>query len=298
VSLCPAGLSFCSGTCRDLNTSAYCGACDQSCLEGEYCRDRACHARGGSCPYLFLWSDGAFRFHTDLSGSPLAKGMSFFHPRYYGANIYDLGTWSDDDGWYRMRLRELVFESSYFDEAVLVVADVPAGHGVVSEWSSTPQLQREPSRRYVTTRDPRLPLSAVDAQGQDVRTFASAVDGVPVPVRPDGLTRVVVDFGLPARPHHARLLLTTWGVYNNYRGLQTPPYSAGTTIETPDGQCGWRERLVAGKSASDARTFSVDIGGIISGADTRLRITCPTSPRPWTCWTPSCWMTRNRCPSP
>jgi hypothetical protein len=75
-----------------------------------------------------------------------------------------------------MRLREVIFEASYFDQAVLVLADVPAGYGVYNEWSSTPQLDREPSRRFVTVHNPRPPRSAVSGGGVDVLREVSAAD--------------------------------------------------------------------------------------------------------------------------
>jgi hypothetical protein len=276
---CAVGWTDCAGSCYDLNNDIlHCGACDGVCGAGQYCSGGLCHSRTGSCPYVFLADGPIDRYDTDLSGSPLAAGLSFFRPAYYGANIYELGGWQAEDGVYRMRLRELIFEASYFDEAVLVVADAPAGYRVLNEWSSTPQLDREPSRRYVTVRDPRPPLTATDDLGRDVRAEVSEADGVPLPVDPSALSRVVLDFGAVAHPERARLVVTTWGVYEDLRGEQLPPYSAGTTIETPDGTGGWVERVVAGKSASDARTWSIDIAGVLAAGDTRMRVTLAHQP--------------------
>jgi len=277
---CEAGWEPCDGVCTDLAfDTAHCGACDTPCLGPQYCAHSLCHSRRGSGPYLFLEEDdGSWRFHTDLSGSPLAYGLDFFEPAYYGTNVYELGGWQAREGVYRMRLRELIFEASYFDEAALLVADVPEGYGVFNEWSSTPQLERLPSLRFQTVRDPRPPRSAVSQQGKDVVAELSEADGVPMPVEPAELSQVVVDFGPIEHPERARLVITTWGVYDDLRDAQRPPYSGGTTIETPDGAGGWRERLVAGKSASDARTWLIDLPGIVAADDTRMRITLAHQP--------------------
>ncbi|MBI5548967.1 MAG: hypothetical protein HY901_34220 [Deltaproteobacteria bacterium] len=276
---CAAGRTQCGEVCVDLQFNAdHCGACDSPCLGTQYCATAQCHSRSGSCPYVFLWDGAGYYYHTDLSGSPLAYGLDFFKPAYYGTNIYELGKWAAHEGVYRMRLRELIFEASYFDEALLLLADVPQGYEIFNEWSSTPQLERRPSLRFVTVRDSRPPRSALLEDGTEVLQQVSAADGVPLPVEPAGLSRVVVDFGPSEHPERARLVITTWGVYEDLRGAQQPPYSAGTTIETPDGVGGWRERVVAGKSASDVRTWILDLAGILTSSDTRMRITLAHQP--------------------
>ncbi|MGC4116158.1 MAG: hypothetical protein QM765_16575 [Myxococcales bacterium] len=277
---CETGSTQCGDVCVNLAFDTdHCGACDTPCLGTQYCANSMCHSRSGSCPYLFLEEpDGRWRFHTDLSGSPLAYGLDFFKPAYYGTNIYELGGWQARSSVYRIRLRELIFEASYFDEATLLVADVPEGHGIYNEWSSTPQLLRLPSLRFQTIQDPRPPKSAVSQQGKDVVAELSAADGVPMPVEPSELSRVVLDFGPIEHPERARLVITTWGVYDDLRDAQKPPYSGGTTVETPDGAGGWTERLVAGKSASDARTWLIDLAGILQAGDTRMRITLAHQP--------------------
>jgi hypothetical protein len=278
---CPTGQTLCDGGCFDLTTDPNaCGSCGHACAADQYCLTGTCYAPppSGSCPFVFLWDGERYRYDSDLSGSPLAAGLSFFRPVYYGLNVYELGDWAADDGVFRMRLRELLFEASYFDLAVLMVADVPEGYGVYNEWSSTPQLEREPSRRYVTVRNPRPPLSARVDGDVDVMGEVSVADGNPMPVDADGLSRVILDFGPLERPEQARLIVTTWGVYEDWQDVLSPPYSAGTTIETPDGAGGWVERVVAGKSASDARTWAIDLAGVLPAGDTRMRITLAHQP--------------------
>ncbi len=278
---CPTGQALCDRGCHDLNSDpTACGACGNACGADQYCQSGTCYSPppSGSCPFVFLWSGDGYEYDSDLSGSPLAAGLEFFRPVYYGVNVYELGDWGTADGVYRMRLRELLFEASYFDFAELTVVDAAEGYDVYNEWSSTPQLGREPSRRYVTVREPRSPLSARVDGVVDVRAALLAADGEPMPVDAGSLSRVVLDFGPLERPEQARLIVTTWGVYEEWQDVLSPPYSAGTTIETPDGSGGWVERVVAGKSASDARTWAIDLGGVLPADDTRMRLTLAHQP--------------------
>jgi hypothetical protein len=257
----------------------HCGSCTNVCSAGQVCSGGVCTSSSGSCPFAFLWDGAGYRYYTDLSGSPLGAGLSFFKPQHYGVNVYELGDWAADQGRFSMRLRELTFEASYFDQAMLVLVDVPEGYGVFNEWSSTPQLDREPSRAYVTVRLPlRPPVSAVTEDGADALDALRAADGVPLPVQADGLSRVLLDFGALEHPEHARLIVTTWGAYADYRDAQTEPPSAGTLVETLDAEGRWQTRVLAGKSASDAKTWSFDVSGVLATGDTRMRITMAHQP--------------------
>lgn len=271
--VCPDGCYYL------LRDPAHCGSCTTACSAAQVCTGGVCTSSGGSCPFAFLWDRGEYRYYTDLSGSPLAAGLSFFRPQHYGLNVYELGTWTADAGRFRMRLRELTFEASYFDQATLALVDVPEGYGVYNEWSSTPQLDREPSRAYVTVRLPlRPPVSAVTDEGTDALEALTVVDGVPAPVQGNGLSRVLLDFGAIEHPEHARLIVTTWGAYGDYRERQTEAPAAGTLVETLDADGQWQPRVLAGKSASDAKTWSLDVAGVLAAGDTRMRVTMAHQP--------------------
>jgi hypothetical protein len=227
---------------------------------------------------VYLWDGRDYRYYTDLSGSVLAKGLAFFRPAFYGENIYELGPFASPGGVYRMLLREVIYESSYVDAANLVLVDVPAGYEVYNEWSFTSQLNRPPERGFVTVRGPRPPRSARSETGADVLREVSDADGVPLPVTRDQLSRVVLDFGPIAHPEHAKLILTAWGTYEDLRDLPRAAYTAGTTIETLDEGGQWRVRKVAGKAAGDARTWVIDLAGVLRQGDTRLRLTMARLP--------------------
>ncbi|MBN2496489.1 MAG: thrombospondin type 3 repeat-containing protein [Deltaproteobacteria bacterium] len=244
-------------------------------------RDRYRRGRG-SCPYIYLY-DGEgrpWRYYTDLSGSVLAAGLPFFRPEYYEDNVYELGEFEPDgQGAYRLRLREVIYEASYFDEAALLLVDVPEGYRAYCLWNATSQLERKAPRGFVTVRAPRPPVRAVADDGGDVTAELALADGVPLPVEPGQLSRVELDFGPVARPELAKLIVSSWGFYGDLRGAAQPPYSAGTTIETRDAQGRWRVRAVAGKSAGDAMSWAIDLSGVLRpGWDGRMRITMAHQP--------------------
>ena len=251
-----------------------CGQQDQIQTQEEPERDYG----WGSCPYVYLWDGENWTYSTDLSGSVVGKGVPFFRPAFYGANIYRLGGFRDVRGVYRINLREVIQESSFFDEVRLLVVDVPEGHDVHTQWSFTSQLEREPDLEFLTVGAPRPPVTAVADDGSDVLAQVSEPDGVPLPVKEDTVSRVVVDFGPVEHPENARLVVTAWGYYADFTSTQRPPYSAGTTIETQDEDGQWQVRVVAGKAAGDSKTWIIDISGLVKADDTRLRITMAHQP--------------------
>jgi len=233
----------------------------------------------GSCPYVYLPDGhGAWRYHGDLSGSTLAAGVPVFRPEFYGENLYDLGVLPVIDGGHPLRLREVIAETSYVDRLRLVLVDVPAGTRPFTTWSYTSQLGHVSPAGFVTARALRAPVSATGEDGADVLAAVQAADGVPLPVKPSGLSRVVLDFGRLARPEHAKLIVTAWGVYDDFRRLQKPPYSSGTVIETRDGAGNWVVRKVAGKAAGDSKTWAIPLAGVLTGDDTRIRLTLAHNP--------------------
>jgi len=231
-----------------------------------------------SCPFLYLFDGAGWTYHTDLAGSVLGAGLPIFRPQYYAGGFYWLGDIEPVEAVYRMRVRETIYEADFFDEAELVLVDAPEGYEVYNEWSFTSQLERTSPTRFFTVRDPRPPVSAIDAEGRDVLDEVGERDGRPVPVSLDGMSQVVVDFGTISRPDQARLIVTAWSFYADLSARQRPPFSAGTTIETLDSEGRWVVRLVAGKNPGDSHTWVIDIGGLVTAGDTRVRITLAHQP--------------------
>jgi hypothetical protein len=232
-----------------------------------------------SCPFVFLWNGKSYDYYTDLAGSVLGAGILLFNPVHYDGGIYELGSFSaDQSGIYRLKVRETITEADYFDKAELVVVDVPKGYRALSQWSFTSQLGHAASKKLTTIKDPRKPISAMDRSRRDVLLEVSDVDELPLPATYQGLSSVIVDFGKIDHPEHAKLVLTAWSHYHDLSGTQRPPYSAGTTVETQDGNGQWVVRKVGGKNPGDRRTWIMDISGIPTADNTRMRITMAHQP--------------------
>lgn len=246
--------------------------CNSNCMS--YDVSGCYYNNSGSCPYVYLPDgQGNWRYHGDLSGSTLAVGVDVFKPAFYGENAYDLGDFRAFGSKARLRLREVIAETSYVDSLELVAVDARPGTRAFTDWSYTSQLGYVSPAGFLSARNLRAPLRAVREDGRDARAQVSRIDGVPLEVHPGELSRVELDFGPVANPRHARLVIAAWGVYQDFRGLLKPPYSAGTTIETPDADGRWQVRKVGGKAAGDSKTWIVDIGGL-SGVETgRIRLT-------------------------
>jgi hypothetical protein len=239
-----------------------------------------CKCGGGSrsCPYVYLWNGSEYRYYTDLAGSVLGAGVALFKPDLYDGGVFELGDFSADAGLYKLKVRETIQEADYFDKAELIVVDVAPGHQVLNQWSFTSQIGFRSPRAFFTVKDPRPPISAVDRQGRDVLDEVSRKDEVPLRVKDDQLSSVVVDFGPLRNPQWAKLVLTAWSHYDDLEQAQKPPYSGGTTIETPDERGEWVVRRVFGKNPGDRRSWVIDLAGLLTESSSKLRITMAHQP--------------------
>ncbi len=228
----------------------------------------------GSCPYIYLPDEkGRWYYQGDLSGSTLAAGVDVFKPAFYGDNVYDLGEFQPAGTAARIRLREVIAETSFVDLLELVAVDAPAGVRAYTDWSYTSQLGFVSPAGFVSARRARPPVRALREDGRDVLAQVLHADGIPLAVRPDELSRVELDFGPVQNPRHAKLILTAWGVYQDFRNHQKPPFSAGTTLETRDENGIWRVRRTGGKAAGDSKTWVLDIGGLPGVETGKIRLT-------------------------
>ncbi len=231
-----------------------------------------------SCPFVFTFDGQRYNYLTDLGGSVLGKDIQVLQPEYYHGGIYRLDDFQPHEGIYSLKIRETLFESSYFDEARLIAADAPSGYQVLSTWSFTSQLGYTSPKDFMTVHDPRPPKSAVDEAGTDVLYEISHADGQALPVGENGLSRVVVDFGEIRKPQYAKLILTAWSQYDDFENVLSPPYAAGTTIETMAENGRWRIILLSGKNAGDRHSWVVDLSGLCDPGQAMFRITMAHQP--------------------
>ena len=226
----------------------------------------------GSCPFLYLWNGSEYGYYTDLGGEPL--GVPWFRPQKYEAGVYGLGNFQPVDGVYKLKVREVIPESDYFDEAKLALVDVPQGYGVLNTWSYTYPFNQAPTEQFMTIKDPKAPISATDNYGYDVLPEVSFKDGAPVKIYDNVQNPVTLDFGNITNPQYAKLVITGWAAYNLNPALKPQNY---LMVQTPDGKGGWTTRGSFGGFIGDSRTIVFNMSGILESNDTRMRIIAPSS---------------------
>ncbi|MBI1841803.1 MAG: VCBS repeat-containing protein, partial [Verrucomicrobia bacterium] len=126
----------------------------------------------GSCPYLYVWDGGRFRFVTDILGAaPL--GLPVSEVRYIEADPEELLWIGNDrtcrarDGKYQVQITEELREVLYLDEAKLVVVDHEPGVEVHSTSKLAPG-KPFPGTELVALRNEHPLLRAETLDGRDV----------------------------------------------------------------------------------------------------------------------------------
>ena len=246
----------------------------------------------GSCPYLYAWDGGRFRFVTDMLGAaPL--GLPLSGTRYIEADPEEylaLGgerEFPPRNGAYELRLTEELREVLYLDHAKLVVVDHPTGTRVLPTSKLHPGKPFPPHELW--TLRPGAPLRrAVRSDGRDVTAELAEIDGrlvSPERLREPQLRglaepfSVTLDFGeLPAdRP--LVLALTGWlrfggGMANIGAALddQLPFPFPTLAAEMPDGS--WAPvKVDVGAPAGKTKTIVVDLAGALPAGARRLKLT-------------------------
>lgn len=236
----------------------------------------------GSCPFLYAWNGKTFAFVTDLLwnspvGLPVAPGV------WAGADPGELvrvdGAQAED-GLYRLRLTEELWEAAFFDATRLWVVDHPAEVEVASNLRVIPG-ERQPDQ-ILGSRGVRPVAAAWDGRGHDATARVRARDDIyasgyrPSPYQ--GVAKVwafTFDLGeAPAAP--VRLHLDGWifpaDASLNLAVAQRPdlPYLAPRLEVEKDGA--WEPLLPAmGFPAGKTKTMVVDTPPLPPGAR-RLRI--------------------------
>lgn len=230
--------------------------------------------RGGdsSCPFIFAWNGSKFEYQTDIRGEVVGlpasdavnRGIALFHSSHVKLPTAHF----DSEHGIEIRLRETLPEASYFDHARLLVVDHPAEYEV---WSSDAQTTYEwnyvePFKIY-TTRDPRVPLSAIDKNGKNVLAYLDKLDNSPAPIDQQGLDEFTLDFGEIQHPEHAKLLLDAWSRYRIPTKIEVQPY-----VEAMDSAGQWQRVRNFGPAAGDMKTVVVDLSKVLPVGARLLRV--------------------------
>ena len=171
----------------------------------------------GSCPMIYTWDGGHFRFLTDVLGvAPLGATSSdgrFFPTNHQEHVFIPSDRLKEKDGAYEVRVTEELREVSFLDQIQLQAVDHPAKIGVVTneKFKSPPY----PEFRLFGISGRIDPVSARDGKGADVRSKLLKRDFV----YPDfkrsqtavaDLHSLDLDFGRAARSNRAVLILDGW----------------------------------------------------------------------------------------
>lgn len=245
----------------------------------------------GSCPYLYAWDGGRFRFVTDILGAaPL--GLPVAEGRYVESDpdefvwIGEEQSFPPRNGSYEVRITEELREVLYLDEAKLVVVDRPPG----TEVHPTDKLLPGgpfPVGTLLTLADEQPLRHAERSDGLEVTAALRAKDGRRVsPPRlriPQlrGLAEpyhLTLDFG-PLDPHSPLVLvLNGWlrfgGGMANIAASHDPalpfPFPRLEVETSPEI---WQPVPVeVGAPAGKTKTILVDLAGRLPDGARRLRL--------------------------
>ncbi len=196
-----------------------------------------------SCPVLFVWHDGAYRFVTDVlgvGGMGFALGRDeFAEPRPQEHLLLSTEQVTLKDGHLWLHLTEPMEESAYLDALSVQVIDAPSG---VSLTLDERMATGDPAvtGAVIAYRESRLPDRVVNGQGHDVTAANRAIDAQPLPLsglhpqylgHADGEQLHVFEFAQPLSGDWV-LVFNGWVEYG-YSQTGFAAWQAGATLQPP-----------------------------------------------------------------
>jgi tetratricopeptide (TPR) repeat protein len=255
---------------------------------GERVKIEEVDRKGTSCPLLYAWNGIKYDFVTDfLGGSAVGYLVA---PGTYGhtdvdeyvriANVIP----QPKEGRYSFKLNNQLEEVMFIDEVKLVAVDHPADVDVYPDEKLMP-APPFPSFRLFTTKDSRVPVSAVDGNGQDVTEAIRQVDRR----YPEGFKllpfkgyaephELILDLGDLSQARKVLLVMTSWIDYadssSNLAASQAgakliPPY-----LQVLDAHGEWVTVLEStGFPAGLPKAMTLDLTGkFLNEKDFRVKI--------------------------
>jgi hypothetical protein len=245
----------------------------------------------GSCPYLYAWDGGQFRFVTDILGAapaglPVAEGRLIEADSDEYVWIGNDQNFAPKDGFYTLQITEELREALYLDQVKLVVADHPPEVEAHSLDKLVPGKPFPPSELIVTEHEHPL-LKAVSLTGEDVTERLRKIDGArfsPAKLRVPqkrGLAEpfgVVLDFGELDLRKPLVLVMNGWLLFGggmaNINASEDPslPFPFPSLEAEVNGK--WKPvDVVVGAPAGKTKTIIVELSGKLPAGSKRLRLT-------------------------
>ena len=247
----------------------------------------------GSCPYIYTWDGEKFSFFSDcLWAAPLGlvQASGDLAPtREWEYLLIPGRQLQPRNDRYVIQLTEELWEAAYFDEVRLMAVDHPKDVSVfTNEKVGSPAMA---AHRIHTVRNPRLPKSVVNAQGQDLLPQLVAQDqnyAQPFQQRIlQGLTdewTMEFDFGeIPAAadgsPASVRLVLIGW-VFPTDTSINTGlqqnsnlPGPQPPSLEVPAADGSWKVvQPFIGFPSGKTKAMVVDLQDAVGPQNSRIRI--------------------------
>jgi hypothetical protein len=145
------------------------------------------YIRLGSCPSLYTWNGTSYSYAAEVSdGAGWLGYLDHFQPD--GSMVFSYNyPWDyiklnpsqlqPQNGFYSMKIAETSDEIFYLDSAKLVAIDHPANTDLFSTTSTFIYNLAGQGTMYTVSKNPALPVSAVDGKGQNVLPLISKLDG-------------------------------------------------------------------------------------------------------------------------
>jgi len=249
----------------------------------------------GSCAFLYTWDGTRFRFVTDVMwrsalGMPLGlmggasgaarrfapAGASQEYLRIPGSAL------KARDGRYTLQLTEELWETAYVDQIKLLAVDHPDSVAVFVDERFVPPGPVE--LRIFRAVNPRAPLSATDAHGNDLLPALREHDAVYVshltPLQYQGLVEthdLILDLGEGASRAGTRLFLRGW-IYPTDASINVAlAQQSKVKVRPPSLEVRHNGKWVTaipdiGFPSGKDKTIAIDLTGKFRGADHRVRI--------------------------
>jgi len=167
------------------------------------------HINYSSCPFLYTYDGEKYSFVTDLYNRGVLA-VPGFNPQPVDYAKIDSSQLQQTNGRYQMQVTQEYDEISYMDQLSLLVLDHPLGVDVFPSL-----LMRETGRFYTVNNNPQTPLSAVDANNNDVLNVISSKDGVYTQGIQNELNLLQLNLGDLSGAKQVKLVLTAFTQWDN-----------------------------------------------------------------------------------